>query len=38
MMVALLLGLAASALVSRMRRTPEPGMVDRRARDKEPIG
>jgi hypothetical protein len=38
MVVALLLGLAAGALVSRMRRTPEPGMVDQRVRDKEPIG
>src|SRR6266566_670042 len=38
MAVALLLGLAAGALVSRMRRTPELGMVDQRVRDKEPIG
>ena len=38
MVVALLLGLASSLLVSRMRRTPEPGMVDQRVRDKEPIG
>ncbi len=37
MVVALLLGLAAGALVSRMRRTPELGMVDQRVRDKEPI-
>jgi hypothetical protein len=37
MVVALLLGLASSLLVSRMRRTPEPGMVDQRVRDKEPI-
>jgi len=38
MVVALLLGLAAGALVSRMRRAPELGMVDQRVRDKEPIG
>ncbi len=38
MVVALLLGLAAGALISRMRRTPELGMVDQRVRDKEPIG
>ena len=38
MVVALLLGLAAGVLVSRMRRAPEPGMVDQRAQDKEPIG
>jgi uncharacterized membrane protein len=37
MLIALLLGLAADALVSRMRRTPELGMVDQRVRDKEPI-
>jgi hypothetical protein len=37
MVVALLLDLAAGALVSRMRRTPELGMVDQRVRDKEPI-
>jgi small-conductance mechanosensitive channel len=36
--VALLLGLAAGVLVSRMRRAPEPGMVDQRAQDQEPIG
>jgi uncharacterized membrane protein len=36
MVVALLLGLAAGALVSRMRRPPELGMVDQRVRDKEP--
>jgi uncharacterized membrane protein len=30
--------LAAGALVSRMRRAPEPGMVGQRVRDKEPIG
>ena len=38
MVAALLLGLAAGALVSRMRRAPEPGIVDQRVRDKEPIG
>jgi len=38
MVVALLLGLAAGVLFSRMRRAPEPGMVDQRAQDKEPIG
>src|SRR6266487_726874 len=38
MAVALLLGLAAGVLVSRMRRAPELGMVDQRVRDKEPIG
>jgi len=38
MVVALLLGLAAGALVSRMRRAPEPGMVDQKAQDQEPIG
>src|SRR5436309_12997090 len=37
MVVALPLGLAAGALVSRMRRTPELGMVDQRVRDKKPI-
>jgi hypothetical protein len=36
--IALLLGLAAGALVSRMRRAPEPEMVGQRVRDKEPIG
>jgi uncharacterized membrane protein len=36
--VALLLGLAAGVLVSRMRRAPEPGMVDQKAQDQEPIG
>ncbi len=38
MVVALLLGLAAGVLISRMRRVPEPGMVDQRAQDQEPIG
>jgi hypothetical protein len=38
MVIALLLGLAAGALVSRMRRAPEPGMVDQKAQDQEPIG
>jgi hypothetical protein len=38
MVVALLLGLAAGALVSRMRRAPEPGMVDQKAQDQEAIG
>ena len=38
MVVALLLGLAAGALLSRMRRTPEPGMVDQKAQDQEAIG
>jgi hypothetical protein len=38
MVVALLLGLAAGALVSRMRRSPEPGMVDQKAQDQEAIG
>jgi hypothetical protein len=38
MVVALLLGLAAGALLSRMRRAPEPGMADQGVRDKEPIG
>jgi len=37
MVVALLLGLAAGALLSRMRRTPEPEMVDQKVQDKEPI-
>lgn len=37
MMLALLLGLAAGALVSRMRRVHEPEMVDQRVQDKEPI-
>ena len=36
--VALLLGLAAGVLISRMRRAPEPRMVDQRAQDQEPIG
>jgi hypothetical protein len=38
MVVALLLGLAAGVLISRMRRAPEPRMVDQRAQDQEPIG
>jgi Predicted integral membrane protein (DUF2269) len=38
MVVALLLGLAAGVLVSRVRRTPEPGMVDQKAQDQEAIG
>ena len=38
MVVALLLGLAAGGLISRMRRAPEPRMVDQRAQDQEPIG
>ncbi len=38
MVVALLLGLATGALVSRMRRAPEPGMVDQKAQDQEAIG
>jgi uncharacterized membrane protein len=37
MVVALLLGLAAGALLSRMRLTPEPEMVDQKVQDKEPI-
>ncbi len=36
--VALLLGLAAGALVSRMRRAPELGMVGQQTQGKEPIG
>src|SRR6266487_2535101 len=36
--VSLLLGLAASVVVSQRRRTPRQGMVDQRVRDKEPIG
>ncbi len=38
MVVALLLGLAAGVLISRMRRAPQRGMVDQRAQDQEPIG
>ena len=38
MVIALLLGLAAGVLVSRMRRAPKPGMRDQRAQNKEPIG
>jgi len=38
MVVALLLGLAAGVLVSRMRRAPEPGMGDQKAQDQEAIG
>jgi hypothetical protein len=38
MVVALLLGLATGVLVSRMRRAPEPGMVDQKAQDQEAIG
>jgi hypothetical protein len=38
MVVALLLGLAAGVLISRMRRAPEPRMADQRAQDQEPIG
>ncbi len=38
MVVALLLGLAAGVLISRMRRVPEPGMVDQRAQDKASAG
>ena len=38
MVVALLLGLAAGVLVSRVRRTPAPGMVDQKAQDQEAIG
>lgn len=38
MVVALLLGLAAGVLVSRVRRTPEPEMVDQKAQDQEAIG
>jgi hypothetical protein len=38
MVVALLLGLAAGMLVSRMKRAPEPGMVAQKAQDQEPIG
>ncbi len=38
MVVALLLGLAAGAPVSRMRRAPEPGMMYQQVQDKEPIG
>lgn len=38
MVVALLLGSAAGVLVSRVRRTPEPGMVDQKAQDQEAIG
>src|SRR6266487_3888460 len=37
MVVALLLGLAAGAPVSRMRRAPEPGMMYQQVQDKEPI-
>src|SRR6266567_468410 len=38
MVVALLLGLAAGVLISRMRRVPEPRMVDQRAQDKASAG
>jgi len=38
MVVALLLGLAAGVLISRMRRAPQRGMVDQRAQDQEAIG
>ena len=38
MVVALLLGLAAGVLVSRMKRAPEPGMGDQKAQDQEAIG
>ncbi len=38
MVVALLLGLAAGVLVSRMRRAPELGMGDQKAQDQEAIG
>ena len=38
MVVALLLGLAAGVLISRMRRAPQRGMGDQRAQDQEPIG
>jgi Predicted integral membrane protein (DUF2269) len=38
MVVALLLGLAAGALVSRMRRAPELEMVGQQMQGKEPIG
>src|SRR6266704_2450925 len=38
MVVALLLGLAAGVLVSRMEREPEPGMGDQKAQDQEEIG
>jgi len=38
MVVALLLGLAAGVLFSRMRRAPEPGMGDQKAQDQEAIG
>jgi Predicted integral membrane protein (DUF2269) len=38
MAVALVLGLLSSLLVSRMRRTPAPGMVDQKAQDQEAIG
>ena len=38
MVVALLLGLAAGVLTSRMRRAPQWGMVDQRAQDQEPLG
>ena len=36
--VALLLGLASGVLVSRMRRAPEPGMMDQKAQDQGAIG
>ncbi len=38
MVVALLLGLAAGVLVSRMRRAPAPGIGDQKAQDQEAIG
>ncbi len=38
MAVALVLGLASSVLVSRMKRTPRQGMVAQKAQDKESVG